>query len=353
MAAGFTEEGLAALDATLERQVERGEVPGLVALVARGGQVHVTAHGNKTLGDGEPIGRDAIFRIASLTKPVVGVAAMQLIQDGAMALGDPVTEWLPELAGRRVLRSLESGLEDTVAAERPITVEDVLSFRLGFGCIMVPGSFPIAAAEERIGLKTLGPPWPPTPLTPGQWIAGLGSLPLLDQPGRRWRYNTGATVAGVLIERVTGAPLARVLAERVFEPLGMTDTGFCVPEEKLSRFTSMYTPDADGLRLFDAPGGWYAAPPALPDGAAGLVSTIDDYWAFASMLAEGGGSLLSPESVRLMLRDRTTDQDKADHPMFFGGNSGWGLMMAVPAGNGGPDAAGSPGAAGSPDAAAD
>jgi CubicO group peptidase (beta-lactamase class C family) len=219
-------------------------------------------------------------------------------------------------------------------------VEDALSFRLGFGSIMAPGSFPVAAAEERIGLKTLGPPWPPTPLTPDQWIAGLGSLPLLDQPGQRWRYNTGATVAGILIERVTGASLAEVLAKRVFEPLGMTDTGFYVPEAKLRRFTSMYAPGPDGLTLYDAPGGWYTAPPALPDAAGGLVSTIDDYWAFTSMLADGGGRLLSPESVRLMLRDRTTDRDKADHPMFFGGNSGWGLMMAVPAAEGAPGSLG-------------
>ena len=340
MTEGFTDEGLAALDAALDRHVERGEVPGLVALVARGGQMHVTARGHKTLGDGEPIGRDAIFRIASMTKPVVGAAAMLLIQDGAMSLGDPVTRWLPELADRRVLRSLKSDLDDTVPAQRAITVEDALSFRLGFGSIMEPGSHPIADAEARIGLKTLGPPWPPTPLTPDQWIAGLGSLPLLDQPGQRWRYNTGATVAGILIERVTGTPLADVLATRVLQPLGMTDTGFYVPEPKLHRFTSMYAPGPNGLKPYDAPGGWYAAPPALPDAASGLVSTVDDYWAFTSMLANGGDGLLSPESVRQMLRDRTTGRDKAEHPMFFGGNSGWGLMMAVPTGD---HASGTPG----------
>lgn len=133
-------------------------MPGLVALVERNGQAHVVARGHKTLGDGAPIGRDAIFRIASLTKPVVGVAAMLLIQGGAMAPGDPVTRWLPELADHRVLRGLDADLSDTVPGERPITVEDVLSFRLGFGCVMVPGRYPIAAAEERIGLKTLGPP---------------------------------------------------------------------------------------------------------------------------------------------------------------------------------------------------
>jgi CubicO group peptidase (beta-lactamase class C family) len=347
---GFTKQGLVELDAAVQRHVSPGEVPGLVALVARANgpqqrQVHVRVAGSAVLGDpgtpgdlGTPMRRDSIFRIASVSKPVTGVAAMLLIEDGAMALDDPVERWLPELGGRRVLRALDSPLDDTVPADRPITVEDVLSFRLGFGCIMTPGAYPIADAEASLGLKTLGPPWPPVLLTSDEWIAALGGLPLMDQPGQRWRYNTGATVAGILIERVTGLPLPQVLAKRVFEPLGMTDTGFHVPAAKLDRFTSMYAPPGflgsarDGLELFDAAEGWYATPPLLPDGAAGLVSTVYDLWAFAAMLA-GGSSLLAPESRRLMLRDRTTARDKAENPWFFGveGQSGWGLMMSVPA----------------------
>ena len=345
MAGGFTGDGLAALDAVLARHASRGAVPGLVALVAHGGEVHVTTAGHLAAGDPRPIGRDAIFRIASLTKPVIGAAAMLLVQDGAMALGDPVERWLPELGARRVLRSYDAELSDTVPAARPVTVEDVLSFRLGFGSIFTPQALPIHQAEAELGLKTLGPPWPPTPLTPDEWIAGLGRLPLLDQPGERWRYNTGATVAGVLIERVAGAPLAEVLGKRLFEPLGLRDTAFYVPAAKRSRFTSMYAPaaaapvvgasadDADdaGLVLIDRPDGWYAAPPALPDGAGGLVSTVDDLAAFAAMLAAGGGGLLSPESVAQLLRDRTTARDRAENPWFFGEHLGWGLAMSVPA----------------------
>jgi len=337
---GFTDEGLAALDAALARHVERAAVPGLVALVACDGQAHVAAAGHLALG-GRAIGQDAIFRIASMTKPIVGAAAMLLVEDGAMALSDPVERWLPELAGRRVLRSYDAALTDTVPAARPITVEDVLSFRLGFGCIFTPQGLPVVEAEAKLRLNTLGPPWPPTPLTPGEWIAALGSLPLLDQPGEAWRYNTGATVTGVLIERVTGAPLAEVLRSRIFEPLGMTDTGFVVPSAKLHRFTSMYAPaeiadrfgvtaDGSALALIDRPDGWYAAPPALPDGAASLVSTVDDLYAFTAMLAGDGGGLLAPESVASMLRDRTTPRDHAEMPWFFGDNAGWGLMMAVP-----------------------
>jgi CubicO group peptidase (beta-lactamase class C family) len=343
MSAGLTPEGTEALDAALNRHVARGSIPGLVALVASGHDVHVAALGHKAFGDAEPIGRDAIFRIASISKPISGVAAMLLIEDGAMALADPVGRWLPELAEPRVLRSLESSLDDTVPAERPITVEDLLSFHMGFGSIMSRGPYPIWQAESDLGLKTLGPPWPPPDLTPDEWIARLGQLPLLDQPGTRWRYNTGATVAGVLIERVAGAPLADVMRERVFEPLGMADTGFWVPAGKMGRFTTFYAPGDEGeLHVVDRPGGWWSAPPKLPDAAASLVSTVDDLWAFATMLASGGGDLLSAESVRLMTADRMTARDRAENQVFVGDHGGWGLMMAVPSAAG---SAGSPGSA--------
>jgi CubicO group peptidase (beta-lactamase class C family) len=345
MSAGLTREGVESLDAALSRHVARGSLPGLVALVASGDDVHVTALGHRAFGYEGPIGRDAIFRIASITKPVAGAAAMLLIQDGAMALDDPVGRWLPELAEPRVLRTLESSLDDTVPAERPITVQDVLSFHLGFGSIMSGGAYPIQRAEGELGLKTLGPPWPPPDLTPDEWLAGLGSLPLLDQPGARWRYNTGATVAGVLIERVAGAPLADVMRERVFEPLGMADTGFWVPPGKMGRFTTFYAPGADGeLHVVDRPGGWWSAPPKLPNAAASLVSTVDDLWAFAAMLASGGGDLLSAESVRLMTADRMTARDRAENRVFVGDHGGWGLMMAVPsaAGPAGPAGPASP-----------
>ncbi len=336
MSRGFTTEGPEALHTALARHVERGELPGLVALVARDGDAHVEAIGHKAFGDGGPIGRDAIFRIASLTKPIAGVAAMLLIEDGAMALDDPVGRWLPELAEPRVLRTLESDLDDTVPAERPITVEDVLSFRLGFGSIMTPGTYPVQRAESELDLKTLVPPWPPTHLTPGEWIARLGSLPLLDQPGARWRYNTGASVAGVLIERVAGAPIADVLRERVFESLGMADTGFYVPAGKLGRFTTFYAPGTGtgGPRVVDRPDGWWSAPPTMPDASGGLVSTVDALWAFAAMLAADGGGLLSAESVRLMTLDRMTARERAENGMFVGDHSGWGLMMSVPAADG-------------------
>src|SRR5438445_9242421 len=134
----LTTEGKAALHAALAAHVASGAMPGLVALVRCGGDVHVEAIGHKDFGDAEPIGRDAIFRIASITKPMTATTLMLLVEDGAMALDDAVDRWIPELAGRRVLRSVDAELDDTVPAARPITVDDVLSFRLGYGSIMAP-----------------------------------------------------------------------------------------------------------------------------------------------------------------------------------------------------------------------
>ncbi len=257
-----------------------------------------------------------------------------------MALDDAVDRWLPELAEPRVLRTLASDIDDTVPAQRPITVEDVLSFHLGYGTVMaMPDTYPIQRAERELDLKTYMQPWPPTDLTPDAWIAALGRLPLLHQPGAGWRYNTGAQVAGVLIERVAGAPIADVLRERVFEPLGMVDTGFSAPAEKLGRFTTQYSPDGENgengeLRLLDRPSGWWSTPPKMPSAAGWLVSTVDDLWAFTAMLAADGGELLSPESVRLMMIDRMTAEERAENAVFVGDHSGWGLMMSVPAGDG-------------------
>ena len=230
-----------------------------MALLARGGDVHVEVLGRAALDDPAPLQRDAIFRIASLTKPIGAAGAMVLVDDGVLSLSDPVDALLPELAGRRVLRSLESGLDDTVPAERPITVEDLLTFRLGFGIIMVPpGTYPIQEAEAELGLMTLGPPWPPPPFGSDEWIARFGTLPLLHQPGAEWRYNTGAQVLGILLERASGQPLETFLRQRLFEPLGMVDTSFSVPVEKRGRFTTAYMPDGVG-----------GLPPAGPTGRTG------------------------------------------------------------------------------------
>ncbi|MBV9282187.1 MAG: beta-lactamase family protein [Chloroflexi bacterium] len=337
-AGGLSGVRLGRLHDVLAGYVERGDVPGLAALVARGDDVHVEVLGTPALDDATPLRRDAIFRIASLTKPIAAAGAMALVDDGALSLHDPVERFLPELADRRVLRRLDGPLDDTVLAERPITVEDLLTFRLGFGSIMAPPrTYPIQIAEEELGLATLGPPWPPPPLTSDEWIARFATLPLLHQPGAEWRYNTGAQVLGVLLERAAGRPLEAFLRSHLFEPLGMADTAFSVPADKQSRFTAAYTPDeATGrLDLLDPPaGGWWNEPPAMANAAGMLVSTLDDFWAFVSMLLAGGAhagrQVLSPGSVAAMTRNHLTAEQRAGARLFLGEHGGWGYGMAAP-----------------------
>jgi CubicO group peptidase (beta-lactamase class C family) len=230
-----------------------------------------------------------------------------------------VERFLPELADRRVLRSLDAPLHDTVPAARSVTVEDLLTFRLGFGTVMAPpGTYPIQDAEAELGLMTMGPPWPPPPFGSDEWVARFATLPLLAQPGAAWHYNTGATVLGILLERVSGQPLERFLRARLFEPLGMVDTSFSVPAEMRRRFTTAYIPDGETgeLSVLDPPvGGWWNDPPAMANAAGMLVSTLDDYWAFVSLLESGGSHggvrLLSAASVATMTRDHLTSAQRA------------------------------------------
>jgi CubicO group peptidase (beta-lactamase class C family) len=336
---GLDPTGLTSLHRRLQVHVESGELPGLVALVASGTDLHVEVLGTAALGDAAPLRRDAIFRIASLSKPIAAAATMVLVEDGTIAIDHPVELYLPELADRRVLRSLDGPISDTVPAERSITVEDLLTFRLGFGLIMAPpGAYPVQDAEAELGLMTLGPPWPPPSFGPDEWLARFATLPLLHQPGAEWRYNTGAQVLGVLLERASGQPLDDFLRTRLFEPIGMRDTAFWVPPEKQDRFTTAYFPDEAGgaLQLLDpAAGGWWNERPAMGNLAGMLVSTLDDYWSFVSMLLGGGtrrdgSAVLSPASVAAMTSDHLTAAQRASAPIFFGEHGGWGYCMAAP-----------------------
>jgi len=345
---GLADAGITRMRAVMADHVERGEMPGLITLLARGPHRHVEAIGTAAFGDTAPLRRDAIFRIASLSKPVAAVAAMILVDDGVLRLADPVEEFLPELAGQRVLRSMDAELDDTVPAVRRITVEDLLTFRLGFGSVMKPpGTYPIQAAEARLQLRTLGPPWPPPPCTPDEWIRQFGTLPLMHQPGERWMYNTGAQVLGVLLQRAAGQPLEDLLGERLFGPLGMTDTAFSVPPANRGRFTTAYEPDPESgaLAVLDSPGSSYwDVPPAFPNAAGWLVSTIDDFWSFVRLLLSGGmhggRRILSQTSARRMLTDQLTAGQRAGAAPFLGGDTSWGLGLAVPAA--GPSAAAIP-----------
>ncbi len=361
MSEGFTEDGIERLGAVVESYVGDEQVPGLVALVSRGEEVHAFARGKLTIG-GQAVARDSLFRLSSTTKPITAAATLAVAEEGLLDLDAPVDKLLPELAARRVLTRMDGPLEKTVAAWRAITPRDLLTFTFGFGMALAmftaPEPWPIfEAAERECSLATLGPPDPGVQPDPDTWIARLGSLPLMAQPGERWLYNTGASVLGVLLARATGQPFAEVLKTRVFEPLGMRDTAFWTADT--ARLATAYRPTPEGLAVWDEPNGAWSRPPAFADGGAGLVSTADDMLAFAKMMLAGGarpgvetrdgatragaipgaevgrgggsGRVLSADSVKAMCSGQLTSAQK-EHgglgPSFFSGRS-WGFCQAV------------------------
>jgi CubicO group peptidase (beta-lactamase class C family) len=326
----FSKHGLSELEAVLKGHVAKGSAPGLVALVAKGGETHVFSVGTMTLGGEAPVRRDTIFRIASMTKPITSAAAMMLVEEGMLALDEPIDRLAPELVDRRVLKRIDGPLDDTVPAERAITLEDVLTFRLGWGLVFSE-TYPITKAVA--GLPGFGMPNPRSPITPDQFMRRLGTLPLMTQPGARWLYTAGSNILGVLVARATGKTLDRVLSERVFAPLGMTDTAFNVPREKLDRFITGYAPQDGKLTLFDPADGKYVEAPPFPAGDSGLVSTVEDFFAFARFMVTGlapdGRRLLSEASLRAMTTDHLTAAQREAGQGILGPGRGWGYGVGV------------------------
>jgi CubicO group peptidase (beta-lactamase class C family) len=313
--------------------VERGDMPGLVTLVSHRGQVHVDAIGRLAF-EGSPMTRDTIFRITSMTKPVTAAAAMVLVEDGQLQLDEPLDRWLPEIADRKVLLTVEALIHQTVPARRAITLRDLLTFQCGYGMIPVfPDRYPIQRAMAEAGLAP-GPVFPSFP--PNELMRRYGSLPLIFQPGERWLHNAGTEIAGVLIARVSGVSFADFLRKRIFAPLGMKDTAFHVPRDKHHRFATAYgrVPGTQQLKVFDPPvTGKFSSPPAFENGSAGLVSTADDFNAFAQMMLNGGSlgeaRILSPASVELMTKNHITLDEKRESQLFLGNSRGWGFGMSV------------------------
>jgi CubicO group peptidase (beta-lactamase class C family) len=340
---GFSPTGLRKMRDVLARHVDSGKIPGLVALVSRGDQTHVETIGTMRHDGGPPMRRDTIFRMASTSKPVTVAAAMILLDECRLRLDDPVQQWLPELADRRVLTRIDSPLDDTVAARRPITVRDVLTSTFGIGMDMTALGTPIMGAIFEQGLT----PNLPEPMPePDEWLRRLGALPLMHQPGERWQYHIGNDLLGVLVARASGQTFETFLAERLFEPLGMKDTGFHVPGDKIDRLPPLYAPDPQTGEFHvwdDASSGRWSQAPAFAGGGGGLVSTADDYHAYFRMLLNNGmhGSerILSRAAVQLMTTNQLTPEQNAArnamardnvHISFGQGqHGGWGYGMAV------------------------
>ncbi len=270
---------------------------------------------------------DSVFRVASLTKQVMAVATLLLVDDGVLALDDPVDDLVPELADPVVLADPAGPVDDVVPAQRAITTRDLLGFTGGHG---FPSEFDwpiVGLLAERLHQ---GPPAPQAPPPPDEWAAGLATVPLLHQPGEGWTYNCGADVLGVLVARAASTSLPDVLDERVFGPLGMVDTGFVTRD--VDRTTTYYGHDDGRLVVQDPPDGDWARPPAFPSGGGGLVSTGRDWLAFCRLLLADGatpdGPLLAPDLVRALRTDHTTPVQREWGRAFLDGQ-GWGFGGSV------------------------
>jgi CubicO group peptidase (beta-lactamase class C family) len=332
---GLSQARLDRMHEAMARHVESGRLPGLATLISRRGEVHVDAIGRSAFEGGQPMRRDTIFRIASVTKPIVALAAMLLVEESTLRLDDPVDELLPELADRQVLRAIDGPLDDTVPAKRPIILRDLLTLRAGYGAIFTPSPLQEAMTEAGVAL---GPFLPE--ISPDEYMKRLGALPLAHQPGERWLYNSGSDILGVLIARATGMSLGEFLQERIFTPLAMKDTGFSVPADKLDRLPTAYWTNFETgeFGIFDdVENSRWSSPPAFESGASGLVSTVDDLLAFGQLMLANGkygnARLLSRPSIAVMTTDQiTAEQKAASASEFFPGfwdAYGWGFGVAI------------------------
>ena len=310
---------------SIQEAIDAGLLAGAVTLVYRAGEIlQVNELGHRDVEAGQPMERDTIFRIASMTKPVTVAAAMSLVEEGKLALSDPVATWLPELADMQVLVDPRGPLDKTTPAFRQITIDDLMTHRSGLAySFSVLG--PLSKAYGRMSFRQ----------DQDRWLAELATLPLVHQPGDRLTYSHATDVLGITLSRIEGKSLSDVLSERIFGPLGMEDTGFSVGTAGRPRAATMYKLDANMVLQHDVMGPAHIVDPPFCSGGGGLWSTVDDYLRFARMLL-GGGALdgvrvLSEESVRLMRTDRLTDEQKRQPflgaPFWVG--RGFGLNLSV------------------------
>ena len=324
------------IEKVLKKSVDEGQLAGAVVLVLQRGETHFAGAGWRDVEKDLPMERDTIFRIASMTKPITSVAALMLVDEGRIALDEPIARVAPEFTKMRVLRRPDGPLDETVEAERQITFDDLLTHRSGL-TYGDPHRSPLSAAyRERLGGDI------DSDVAPDEWIRRLAELPLIAQPGSAMYYGNSTDLLGLLIARIEGASLGEVLRRRIFEPLGMKDTGFWVPPEKRGRRAAAYGFDEQGRLMKRVTWGGVVVEErpetmAYESGAVGLWSTLDDYMKFARLfLGDGevdGVRLLRPETLRKMMTNQLTDEQRANSVFLgrkpFAVGRGFGLGVSV------------------------
>jgi CubicO group peptidase (beta-lactamase class C family) len=328
---GLSSDRIGQLDAVVQGYVDEGKVAGVVALIARGGQLaHLEGYGLADIESRIPMTPDVIFRIASMTKAVTSVAVMMLVEEGRLSLNDPLSRYVPAISSTTVAVAAEDTAASShrytvVPAQRPITVRDLLTHTSGINY----GTGMVEAEYRQAGLYYWYFADKDEPI--GASIERLAGLPFVAQPGERWVYGFSTDVLGYLIEVCSGMTLAEFFQSRIFGPLGMRDTHFYLPPAKSDRLATVYQATEDG-RIVRAPdegmgqGAYVEGPRLSYSGGAGLLSTAEDYARFLQMLLNGGeldGSrLLSPKTVQLMTANHVGD-------LYANGNLGFGLGFEV------------------------
>jgi CubicO group peptidase (beta-lactamase class C family) len=346
-AQGFSVAGLRRLEQHMQDQVAAGEIGGSVILLARHGQTVLrSAQGSRDLASNAPMNPDALFRIRSMTKPVTGLAMMLLYQEGLWSLDDPVTKFIPEFSGLQVVSGLDAAGQPVLAPmTRPPTMRELMTHTAGFAYGLFRDG-PADTAYHDAGVLNSA--------SNQDMIVRIAAQPLFGQPGAQWRYSASSDIQGAIIERLSGMPLAEFMRARIFEPLGMRDTGFHVQPHSLHRLATLYDLDPVTRTLVAQPerfGIDVAAPPALASGGGGLISTADDFGRLCQMILNGGEldgvRLFSPEILDLMRQNHLGDAfmitSNGTRASPLGTGVGFGLGWAVwldPKGSGAPVGAG-------------
>jgi CubicO group peptidase (beta-lactamase class C family) len=306
-----------------DAHVTSGRIPGYVGAVRIRGQVEIRARGRTAVAPDSPdMGEDTLFRLASVTKPIGAALTLSLVEDGVLALDDPIGRWLPEAASPLVLVAPDAPLDHTTEAHRPITVRHLLTQTSGWGAVLEGTVLQKTMMAQEIYPGPLTPP-----MSADEFVARVAALPLAFQPGEGWLYDTGMDMLGVLLARATGQPLSALLSERITGPLGMTSTTFWTPH--VDRLATAYRPGPDGLEVLDPPDGVFASPPRFEELSSGLLSTAADVLRFFGAMADGGSPVLSAGSVALMTADALTDAQRQQALPIVGPGGSWGLGTGV------------------------